>query len=322
MSSPEATAAADWLAGELDQGLLRYRTEYGPFTDHGMSIDAALALDEVGGHDQVVHDTATAIAEQLPSYTEFPSGKGIHVSAGGTAKALVLAQVVGMDPTSFGGADVVEALEKLVDDSGRIADSFPANNRKDADYANVIGQVYAARGLVADGSSQAEAVLGHLLAQQCEEGWFRLTFTSDPTAADQGCDADPSSEPSADVTALAVIHLSAIEDQDPKLSSVIDEATAWLAEQQRADGAVVAPSAAANANTTGLAGWALGRAGDADAAAAAADWLVHLQADSGAVAFDQASFDEVGRADIPALSRSQWLLATAQAVPALKWHTN
>ena len=319
--SAEATAAGHWLAGQLDKGLLSYRSEYGPFTDYGMSIDAALGLDRVGGHDEDVEAIADAVADAVSSYTEFPSGKGTHVSAGATAKALVLSQVAGTDPTAFGGTDLVSGLEALVADSSRIADSFPSSNKQDADYANVIGQVYAARGLVESESAEAEPVLEFLLDQQCTDGWFRLTFTADPAAADQSCDADAQAAPDADTTALAVIHLSALADRDDDTEAAIDDAVAWLAAQQEDDGSVAGGQpASANANTTGLAGWAFGESGDGEAAARAADWLAGLQLESGAVAFDSRSFDQASDGQISAKTRSQWLLATAQAAPALLWY--
>ena len=320
--SQEATAAADWLAGELEGGLLSYRSEYGPFTDHGMSIDAALALSRVGGHDDAVGSIADAVAGALGSYTEFPSGKGTHVSAGATAKALVLAEAAERDPSDFGGQDLVGTLEGLVTESGRIADSFPEDNRQDADYANVIGQVYAARGLAATGSPEAGAVVGFLLDQQCEAGWFRLSFTADPAAPGQACDDDPKAQPDPDTTALAVVQLSGLAEDDADVASAVDDAVAWLVGQQADDGSLVGSQpATANANTTGLAGWAFGEAGETDAAASAASWVAGVQADSGAIAFDQASLDKAAAGRIPPTSRSQWLLATAQAVPALLWHS-
>ena len=100
----QATSAADWLAGQLDGGLLSYTSEYGPFTDLGMSIDAAVSLAQVGGHDEDVAAIATGVEKGLDSYVEFPSGKGTHVSAGAVAKAAVLAEVAGQEP-SDGGRD-------------------------------------------------------------------------------------------------------------------------------------------------------------------------------------------------------------------------
>lgn len=320
--SAQATAAADWLAGQLENGLLSYKTEYGPFTDYGMSIDAALALTRTGGHEAEVGAIVDAVARDLHSYIEFPSGDGTHKSAGATAKALVLAEVAGEDPASFGGTDLVSALEDLVLDSGRISDTFPAKNKQDADYANVIGQVFAARGLAEAGSAEAGEAQDYLLAQQCEEGWFRLTFTAATDAGDQSCDADKTAKPDPDTTALAVIQLSALEDPDAEAQAAIDEAARWLAEQQGQDGSVAgAQSPDPNANTTGLAGWALGEAGDAEAAASAADWLSRLQAENGAVAYDRAALDQADGGEVPAKARSQWLLATAQSAPALLWYS-
>lgn len=320
-TSPEAEAGATWLAAQLDEGLLSYTSQFGPFTDVGMSIDAALALSRVGGHEAEVERIAAAVEEQLPTYTSYPVGKETHVLAGSLAKAMVLADEAGRDPSDFGGTDLQADLEERVLGSGRISDAYDAGNAQDADYANVIGQVFAARALSAAGSGKADEVVDFLLEQQCDAGWFRQTFTADPEAADQGCDGDPEAAADPDVTALAAIHLAEAAAEDDEVATAVDDALAWLAGQQAGDGSVSGASpAVANANTTGLAGWAFGQHGRAEEADAAAGWVAEHQLtdgpDAGAVAFDDKAL-AAGERGIKEKQRSQWLLATAQALPAL-----
>ena len=215
-------------------------------------------------------------------------------------------------------AGTVAELEELAGDSGRIADSFPAGNKQDADYSNVIGQVFAARALGAADSPEADAVTGFLLDQQCQDGWFRLTFATDPTAGKQACDDDPLAQPDPDTTALAVVHLSALDSDDAQVQDALDAAVAWLVEQQADDGSLQGSQPpTANTNTTGLAGWAFAESGETEAAAKAAAWIDELQREDGAVAFDEAGFGQASSGTIPAKTRHQWLLATAQAAPAL-----
>jgi hypothetical protein len=321
-SSPEAEAGAAWLAGQLDQGLLSYTSQYGPFTDVGMSIDAALALSRVGGHDQEVDRIAAAVAKQLPTYTSYPVGKETHVLAGSLAKAMVLAEETGQDPGDFGGTDLQADLEERVLETGRISDAYDPKNKQDADYANVIGQVFAARALSGADSERADAVVDHLLEQQCEEGWFRQTFTADPQAEDQTCDGDPKASADPDVTALAAIHLTEVAAGDDEVATALDDALGWLADQQADDGSVSgAAPAVANTNTTGLAGWAFTEHDRDQEAAAAATWVGEHQLadgpDAGAVAFDEKALAAAPKGRIKEKQLSQWLLATAQALPAL-----
>ena len=70
-----------------------------------------------------------------------------------------------------------------------------------------------------------------------------------------------------------------LQDQkaDPAVAAALDEATAWLGSQQGPDGSF------GNANSTGIAGWALGVSGNTAAATAAAGWVrAHQLANAGA----------------------------------------
>ena len=60
-----ATAGAGWLTGQLTDGLLQYPTAFGPFTDYGLSIDAALGLDALGGQDATVQAIRDAVRADL-----------------------------------------------------------------------------------------------------------------------------------------------------------------------------------------------------------------------------------------------------------------
>ena len=327
-----ATVGADWLAGQLTEGLVH--NDQFAFDDYGLTIDVALGLAAVGGQASRVSSIASAVADHVDSYTTGADYDSADVYAGATAKALHLAQVAGRDGTTFGGVDLVDRLEGLTTDSGpstgRIAD-----RSEYGDYTNAIGQAFAAAGLDAAGSGEAAAATAYLLDQQCAAGWFRLLLTRDATAADQSCDGGLGSGASTadpDTTSLAVI-LLADQADDPTVAAALARAESWLTTQQHEDGSFGGGTSteAANTNSTGLAGWALGLRGHTAEATRAALWVRDAQAadlapcttgltrETGAIAYDAAAFG-TGRAQgITETSLDQWRRASAQALPVLRW---
>ncbi|MDP3892963.1 hypothetical protein, partial [Nocardioides sp.] len=338
-----AAEAASWLTTQLTDGLIQ--GPWGP--DYGLSIDFALSLAEVGGHSSEVEAVADAVAASVDQYIAYdfpPYEEGDpHYSgqvAGATAKALRLAQAVGEGP-EFGGVDLVERLETLVltdgPVGGRIADEAFRNGEPDpdGDYANVIGQAYAASTLTAEGTAtRGQDVVDFLLQQQCSDGFFRLYFNQDKEAADQSCDGGTPAEsaPDTDVTALVAV-LLADQAADEAIGAALDDARSWLLDSQLADGSFGGgpTTAAPNSNSTGLAGWALGTLGEDAAAAHAAAWVrahqvqpigscaTALDSEAGAIAYDQAALAAGHQSGITAGVQDQWRRAGAQAAPALAW---
>ncbi|MCW2755343.1 MAG: hypothetical protein JWQ32_2754 [Marmoricola sp.] len=331
-----AASGASWLAGQLTSGLI-HNDQYG-FDDYGLSIDTAFALDAVGGD---VSSIATALAPHIAGssgYTEADeysfANPPVLVQhgyyAGATAKALVFAQLAAQDPTTYGGVNLVQNLENRVlgtgAQTGRIADDSSYG-----DFANTIGQAYAAEGLAAAGSTKASEVLTYLLGQQCAAGYFRLNF-SDPGAAVQTCDAtggpaDP------DVTSTAILALLPQIDSNAKVARAIGKAEAWLLGQQHTDGSFSGGTSTSspNANSTGLAGWALGDLGDTGAASNAAVWVrqhqadelagcsSHLSTETGAIAYDNSALANGRGVGITTTTQDQWRRATSQALAVLQW---
>lgn len=317
-----ADAAATWLSGQLTGGLM-HNPNWGGFDDYGLSIDTALALDAIGGHAADVQAIRTAIAAHVTDYISYAG----DFYAGSVAKAAVLAQVTGADPRAFGGTDLITTLE------GRVGTAAPVQGRlRDSgtdDYSNAIGQALGARALTEAGSAQADDVRAFLLAQQCSEGYFRLNFAT-PDAVDQTCDGGKAAGKSPadnDVTSYAVLML-ANQTSKPGVASAITKAKAYLVAHQQADGSFGGGvlTEAGNANSTGLAAWALG---DTPASAKAAVWLrAHqvaatqtgaLATSKGAMALNDAALT-AGQADgITDDTSDQWRRATSQGAPGLKW---
>jgi hypothetical protein len=270
-----------------------------------------------------------ALAPHVDSWTTGVDFGSDDVYAGSVAKAVVLAQATGADPRAFGGVDLINRLQRRMSSvaptAGRIQD------KASSDYANTIGQSFAARGLSVAGTSKAAAATAFLLEQQCAAGFFRLNFAAS-SAARQGCDSGTAatSAPDTDVTALAVLNLQAFPKKTRAVRGAIADAVGWLKRHQKRNGSFGGGTATenSNSNSTGLAGWALGAAGACKPASKAAAWVRDLQVrgsvagtpyarQQGAIAYNGAAY-RAGRTDgITVQTQDQWRRATAQAAPAL-----
>jgi hypothetical protein len=309
-----AEAAATWLTGQLDDGVL-VNEEFGT-PDYGATVDAIYAFRVVGGHDEAADRMTAAVESNAAEYAT----PGKDVWAGNAGKLVALATDTGGDPSDIEGFDALGVLEERTDDTGRTSDKSEYG-----DFANSLGQAWAVRGLTAAGSSEATAARDFLLQQQCEAGFFRQDFSK--PGADPTCDGGDGAA-SNDATALAVVVLHELAADDDELAAALDAAVGYLLEQQADDGSLEGSSQLpANANSTGLAGWAFQVAGEDEAAEAAAGWVRAHQVEvgcdgpladaSGAIAYDDAALSAGQGAGLTAKTSYQWRLATAQATPAL-----
>lgn len=304
---------AKWLVTQAPGGVAhneQYKTD-----DYSLSADIGIGLARAGGHQRDVATIAKAVQTNAKAYTS--PGFGTLVSAGSTAKAAVLEQLAGSDPSAL-----ITQLEKTVGADGRIADVLDPKDKKASDYANTFGQAYAAWSLSKAKSQKAQDAVGFLLQQQCKAGWFRVTFTADKAATDQSCDGAKTAVPDVDATAISVIALQQIGGDEADDAAA--QAIGWLKKQQAKAGSfVAATSHAANADSTGLAGWALGDAHATKQAGKAATWVARHEltcgADAGAIAYDDAALTAAKAAGVTVKTRSQFGLATAQALPVLAW---
>lgn len=324
-----AAQASTWIRGELEDNLAP--GEFGP--DYGLSIDIALGLNETG-NQSTVRAIGGAVGAQIESYISGVAfGDVGSTYAGATAKAAALARVSGGNPTSYGGVNLVTRLEE------RVATAAPITGRIEdkstyGDFANVVGQSFAARALVQAKSARAADAVSFLLAQQCAGGYFRLNFTESKTGTPQSCvDGAADSAADLDATSLTVVNLAASGDGSAEVKAALDRAGAWLAAQQAANGAFgkVGSTGTLNTNSTGLAGWALGSIGNKAAAADAAVWVRKrqpvdknrcrsaLSRDLGAVAYEESAVRKARTAGITVELADQWRRATAQALPVLQW---
>ena len=316
--SASGTSAAGWIAGKLVNGQL-----FAEGYNNGFNIDAGFA-ELAMGNTAATGQVRDALAASVNDYIAFESGDPGSTYAGPTAKALAFVVQSGGNPTSFGGVNLVSRLEATVS-----ADGAKAGRLQDisafGDFANTIGQSFAAEGLAAVGSSQAVAVRGFLLKQQCPNGQFRLSFSA-PADAEQGCVTNPTGTTGPDVTAYVVLALQS-QYADPTVKAAVDKAVAWLKSTQATDGSFTDGDGKANSNSTGLAGSALGESCALDAAHRAASWVRTVQvppgqtgplaAEVGGIAFGPTEFAAAQSAGIADLQ--QWKVSTSQATPALAW---
>ncbi len=333
--STPSDVAADWITGELVNGLM---TTNGS-ADFGLTLDTGLALHSVPGHETGVATINAAFEPRVEDYV----GDGTKESyAGALGKAAAFARAAGENPIDYGGKNLVARLEERTADvpadpakepqaaaiAGRIFDKSESGN-----HANVIGQSYAVRELSLARSTEAAAARDFLLKQQCASGYFRLNFdkadlpNQSCTEGLSGNEADP------DATALAMINLIESHDNSPAVQAALDKAAAWLADRQRGSGAIRSSgdNAQINTNTTALGGYALGLMRQSDAAQKAALWVrknqpvdkykcrTALTKDTGAVAFRKDRSKAAKATGIPADGRDEWRRATAQAILGLQF---
>ncbi|HET6939611.1 MAG TPA: hypothetical protein VFI19_13435 [Nocardioides sp.] len=340
-AGPSASAApkpvdpdtsATWLSTQLTGGVVH--NDQFDFDDYGLTADVGFALAALEGDSPTLRKLTKALAKHVDSWTTGVDFGGSDVFAGSTAKALVFAQTVGENPKKFGGTNLVKQLSALVSTAGptkgRIQDVSTSG-----DFANTIGQSFAATGLMNAKADAGKPALKFLLKQQCKKGFFRLDF-SGKSAADQTCDGAVAADraPDTDATALTLINLLSLEHPSPKARAAVGKAVKWLRRTQKDDGSFGGgPSTeASNANSTGLAGWALASADWCPNAARAAGWLAKLTVTSdeagtklkrqrGAVAYDRKAFKAGVKDGVTDESRDQWIRATAQAAPALVYQS-
>ena len=123
-----------------------YQSDFGPYTDYGLSIDAALALDELGD-DDAVQETSDAVAANLDAYISGEAfGDPGSTYAGPAAKALVIAQARRRRPHGVRRCRPGRAVEAVTTQGGPAAGRI-ADVSKFGDYANILGQAFAVQGL-------------------------------------------------------------------------------------------------------------------------------------------------------------------------------
>lgn len=309
--SPEAKAAVTWLKAQLtDAGVLGVDA-----SSVSATLDLGTGLARTGVDAGLLTQVTTGIDGVL---ADFIGTEGDTSRSGRVAKAAAFyAEAANPKDAGTGHVDLIARLEGVVEPSGRLTPSWG-----DADY---FGQSSAVLALEIAGSGETQAATDFLIAGQCENGGWGYFDTSTTPAT---C------VPDVDTTSLAV---AALASQEATASqTAVDKGTAWLLSQQAADGSLgLSDFLPYNSNSTGLAAWALGEAGETAAAAKAAAWVASrqltklagctsvLDPEAGAIAYDATAIADA-RADreIAAADRPTWVLASAQALAGLAYLSN
>jgi hypothetical protein len=268
-------AAAGWLARQMIDGS-HFVTKFqgSTFPNQGTTIDAILAFAATGTASR--YGTRAIAWLGRPSILSNYIGNGKTDSfAGATAKVLLAAEVRGVDPTRFGGVNLVSRLRRLIAPSGRYRD-----HSKFGDFSNAFSQALAIIAFSRRGGPPAKAV-NFLISSECGNGGYPLSF------GQKTCTSYP------DATAMDVQALLAAGRP-----AAAQRGLRWLARIQRPSGGFIAPPGkVANANSTGLAGEAFAAGKLFRNAARAQRFLLSLQvgcsgkaASRGALAFDSTGF--------------------------------
>ncbi|MHB1139592.1 MAG: prenyltransferase/squalene oxidase repeat-containing protein, partial [Microthrixaceae bacterium] len=323
----DATSAVDWLGAQLSANGNSMPGFSAGSSDWGLTADAVLAFVAAGrGADAVAQAATDEIESNSNAYTTWDPDVPDVREAGATGKVLLTVRSQGRDGSNVDGVDLEAELRSLMQTSdaqvGRFSDRVPDPTW---DASNGFGQTLSMLALsLTDDGVPAEAV-DFLLAQQCPAGGFRLAYTSTP-----GCVGDTSAD--TDATAMAIQALLGVP-RTTQVDAALAEGLHWLLERQDpATGAFggTGPTAAINANSTGVIAQALRAAGRIDAANRAASWItttVQLNAgnatgtpavaDLGAIAYERGPLDSALMMGIDPGSADQWRRATVQAVLAL-----
>lgn len=300
--NPEAAAAAAWLADQLDaDGAFTYLDWQGQqTTDVGSTIDLGLSLLDTDPASDLLGTVTDGVDANLEAYV---GATPVASKVDEAAKAAYFYDAVGATPA----IDLISRVDDALDTDGAIF----------ADV-NAYEQVWAVLALDAAGlDASAAKATGYLLdTLECPTGGWG--FGKGAT-----CSADP------DTTALVVAALWNQRDV-PGIDTELAAAVTYLKAQQAADGSF-SNFGNPNANSTGMAGWALGLVGETTSAAKAAAWVADHQVvgipacagpipdEEGALAFDDASIKDGISYGITDADRGMWIIGGSQALRSLKY---
>lgn len=322
-ATPSATATSGWLVSGLQDGMLYTTYDGQQYTNDGVTLDAVIGMQRIDGRAAARKRVIDRFQRTGASYYS-PGGAD---SAGAIGKTLTAVQGEGIAPDEFvDGLD--ERLEDLVTTTG--SETGRASDAGTTDYSNTVTQGYVVRALALAGSDLTDEAVEFLLKQQCDQGYFRTYLES----ADNTCDGGTAGEsaPSVDSTAFAVLALRQVQRSDAEggqaaaIGTALAEARSWLLARQANNGSF-GDGGVRNANSTGLAAWALTELGRKAVARDSARWVAQLRvtpalarrtpldpADVGAIAFNGPDLVEAKRRDIRADKLYYWQNASAQAL--------
>jgi hypothetical protein len=212
--------------------------------DFGLTIDGALALAATGDDDAALRRIVAFLGDggKDPSGRTVNAWTGIgtsYASGGAIGKEALLAEVVGGNPRTFGGHNLIAALDALVC-APRSAGS---------------GSSCPAPGSYLNGTSMFDQTLGimaQLRAGQLREAAAPIAYLESLQSADGSFPSliPAGGGPDVDSTAMAAMALAMVRGQ--RAAGGVQAALTWIASQQERDGGFPS-SGAESVNSTGLA---------------------------------------------------------------------
>ena len=314
-------AALTWLDCELQGNGGVLPSPYGG-DDLGLTLDVVLAFGVNGRADEAGPTAALdAVYANIRDYVTGADFAPDDRYAGALGKSLLAGEIAGVDTSDVDGLDLEAEVRARMQTSGTDRGRF--SDRSDwGDYSNGFGQSLSMLALSHTNGGVPAPAVDFLLDQQCPDGGFRGVYTTTG-----GCTSAGSSD--TDYTALAVAALASAP-QSAQVRAAVTDGADWLIDHQDASGAITGSGlvAGTNTNSTGLAAQALRAVGRTAQADAAATWVrsVQLADDSGAtadlsgrlgaIAYNEAAYDDALVAGVDPLNLDQWRRATAQALLA------
>jgi hypothetical protein len=252
VAKPDARAAATYLVGQLIGGTHYEATytctaddaswgcvpagsvqDYGP--DYGLTIDAGFELIAAGAHASEVSTISNWLTGEVAHYTSIGTPSA---SPGALAKLALFAEATGRNPHSFGGSDLIAALDTLVCADATSPCAGPGAFK--TQYASTLIQSLGVIAqLRANDKSHAATPIKYLESVQFANGGWPASLP-----------ATVSSVPTVDSTAFAVMALNLVDTKAANAARA--HGLKWLASQQAASGGFPGDSPD-SANSTGLA---------------------------------------------------------------------
>jgi hypothetical protein len=234
---PVAKAAAQWLAGKLTaQGYIPTASTP-PTADLAKTANTVLALASANANLPLARTALAYLEQNVNAYVTVAGSDG----PGELALLVLDAESLGVDPTSFGGTNLVSRLLATEQTNGR----FGTDAQVPKYDADGYSQGLALAALKSAGVQANAAAVSWLQQNQCPNGgWTAPDQTTTP------CNGDPHafSGPDTNTTALAIQGLAAQGGLTPAIAST---ATSFLKNGQNADGGwAYDPAAVDNVQTS------------------------------------------------------------------------
>jgi hypothetical protein len=243
-TAPNLITASAYLVAPANLIDGRYYESFPGSADFGLTIDAALALAATGDEDAALRKIVAFIDDdgQDPSGSSVNDWTGIgtpYASGGAIGKEALLAEVVGGNPRSFGGRNLIVALDASVctrpsggaDPTCAAAGSYLGDTSVFDQALGVMAQFRAGQ------ASEAAAPVAYLERLQNANGSFPSLIP-------------PSGAPDVDSSAMAVMALALAPGA--RAAADVTAGVAWIAGRQERNGGFPG-TGAESINSTGLA---------------------------------------------------------------------